>query len=69
MAFYDNAANYESITGLLNAALDDSFARDPVFGPPAPYFMMGGLRRGSAYAMSPRFPNFPLPAFAAQAQD
>jgi hypothetical protein len=70
LAFLDDAANYAGITKLLDAALDDSFARDPVFAPPAPKFMQPrllGLRAGKGNSRSPRFPLFPLPEGAAVA--
>jgi hypothetical protein len=40
VAFYKKPADYDAITKALNAALDDSFARDPVFGKPSPHFML-----------------------------
>jgi hypothetical protein len=64
LALRDKAADYQAITDLLNAALDDSFARDPVFAPPAPRFMRiatEGDRVGKGYAKSPAFPLFPIP--------
>jgi hypothetical protein len=65
MAFYDNGAGYDAITKVLNDALDDSFVRDPVFGPPAALMMFGDERIGRAYSRSPTFPLFPLGAFPA----
>jgi len=66
MAFYDNAAGYDTITGVLNDALDDSFVRDPVFGPPAALRVFGYERVGRGYSRSPMFPMFPLEAFQSQ---
>jgi hypothetical protein len=66
MALLDDADSYDAITGLLAAGLDDSFARDPVFAPPAPFFMLideGGRPQGKGYSRSPAFPTFPLEAF------
>jgi hypothetical protein len=63
MAFYDNAAGYDAITSALNDALDDSFVRDPVFGPPAALRIFGQERVGRAYSRSPTFPMFPLDTF------
>ena len=63
MAFLDDAAAYDAITSLLNDALDDSFARDPVFGPPAALRMFGEGRVGRGWSRSPTFPMFPLEAF------
>jgi hypothetical protein len=63
LALLDDAKNYIGITDLLNSALDDSFARDPVFAPPAALFMMfteGRKLRGKGYSRSPTFPIFPL---------
>ena len=62
MAFYDNAQKYDDITKALNDALDDSFVRDPVFGPPRLLRMFGQERVGRAYSRSPTFPRFPLNA-------
>ena len=43
MAFYKQPASYLAITQALDDALDDSFARDPVFGKPSPHFMLRRL--------------------------
>jgi hypothetical protein len=40
VAFHNKPADYAAITKALDAALDDSFARDPVFGKPSPHFML-----------------------------
>lgn len=67
MALLDNSGKYGSITPLLEAALDDSYARDPVFAPPAAFFMLYARDRrrfGVGYSRTPTFPLFPL-----QAQD
>ena len=45
LAFHKQPAAYLAITRLLDDALDDSFARDPVFGNPSPHFL---LRRQAA---------------------
>lgn len=63
LALLDKASAYDTITKLLDAALDDSFARDPVFAPPAPFFMLVSETRrlfGKAYSRTPTFPLFPL---------
>jgi len=63
LALFDNAKAYADITKLLDAGLDDSFARDPVFAPPAPHFMLFDRdrgRRGKAASRTPAFPRFPL---------
>ena len=63
MALFDDATNYAAITKGLNAALDDSFARDPVFGVNAPRLMfVRGTRRlvGKAYSRTPTPPTFPM---------
>jgi hypothetical protein len=62
MAFYDNPAGYDAITGVLDDALDDSFARDPVFAPPSALRIFGDERIGRASSHSPMFPLFPLDA-------
>ena len=66
MAFYDDAGNYDAITSALNDALDDSFVRDPVFGPPAALRIFGDERVGRAYSRSPTFPMFPLDSYPVQ---
>jgi hypothetical protein len=63
LALFDNASVYGPVTQVLAAALDDSFARDPVFAPPAPFFMLINEARrpvGKAYSRTPTFPTFPL---------
>ncbi len=63
LALFDDAGAYADITGLLDTALDDSFARDPVFAPPAAHFMLFDRRRrrlGKASSRTPAFPRFPL---------
>ena len=65
MAFLENAGAYDAITGALNDALDDSFLRDPVFGPPTALRVFARRRIGRAYALSPVFPVFPLASFPA----
>jgi hypothetical protein len=63
LALLDDARGYGRITPLLEQALDDSFARDPVFAPPAPFFMLvtDEVRMvGKAYSRTPTFPLFPL---------
>ena len=63
MALLDDAGKYADITKSFDAALDDSFARDPIFGVAAPRFMfvrgLGGMR-GIAYSRTPTPPTFPL---------
>jgi hypothetical protein len=63
MAFYDDASRYDAITAALNDALDDSYLRDPVFGPPSAFRAAAKRRVGRAYSTSPIFPLFPLAAF------
>ncbi len=40
MSRFSKSGDYAPITSALNAALDDSFARDPIFGKPSPHFML-----------------------------
>jgi hypothetical protein len=68
LALFDNAKAYDDITQLLADALDDSFARDPVFAPPAPFFMLLSEHQrpaGKGYSRTPAFPTFPIPELAA----
>ena len=62
MALFANPAQYNSLTSLLNDALDDSFERDPVFGPAAPHFMFlrGREVRGRSYSRTAVPPQFPI---------
>ena len=63
MALFDDATNYAALTTALAAALDDSFARDPVFGIAAPHFMFvrGPRRRlGKVYSRTPTPPSLPM---------
>lgn len=52
MAFYKQPSSYDAVTSALNDALDDSFARDPIFGAPAPHFMLPSRRRTRATGRS-----------------
>ncbi len=40
MSRFSKSGDYAPVTSALNAALDDSFARDPIFGKPSPHFML-----------------------------
>ena len=51
---------YAAITAQLAAALDDSFARDPIFGTAIAESALGLSGRGSTLARTPASPRFPL---------
>jgi hypothetical protein len=51
---------YAAITAQLAAALDDSFARDPIFGTAAPESALALSSRGRTLARTPASPQFPL---------
>jgi len=51
---------YAAITAQLAAALDDSFARDPIFGTAAPGSALALSSQGRALARTPGPPRFPL---------
>jgi hypothetical protein len=63
LALLDAPGQYAPITALLEAALDDSYVRDPFFAPPAAFFMfyVSDRRRvGVGYSRTPMFPTFPI---------
>jgi hypothetical protein len=60
MALLANPGAYQQITVQLNAALDDSFARDPVFGTFTPQSALALKVRGRMTARTPVSPPFPL---------
>jgi hypothetical protein len=60
IALLNNPAAYLQITAQLNAALDDSFLRDPIFGAAMPQSALALVRRDSALARTPARPQFPL---------
>jgi hypothetical protein len=51
---------YPAITAQLAAALDDSFARDPIFGTVAPESALALSGRGRTLARTPGSPRFPI---------
>jgi hypothetical protein len=53
-------AQYKAITSNLNDALDDSFARDPIFGSASPQSALSLRRRGRGFSRTPTPPLFPI---------
>ncbi|HEX8106459.1 MAG TPA: hypothetical protein VF516_01975, partial [Kofleriaceae bacterium] len=51
---------YAAITAQLAAALDDSFARDPIFGTAAVESALALSSRGRTLARTPASPRFPI---------
>lgn len=60
MALFADATKYAAITRNLNAALDDSFKRDPLFGSPTPHSALALKRRGRDTTRTPGPPTFPI---------
>jgi hypothetical protein len=60
IAFLNDPTKYRQITAHLNDALDDSFARDPIFGSAMPQSGLVLKRRGRAMARTPASPQFPI---------
>lgn len=60
VAFLASPADYSKITGRLNAALDDSFARDPIFGTSPIRSAFALKRRRLSLRRTPGVPRFPL---------
>lgn len=60
IALLDDPGKYAAITTSLNAALDDSFARDPVFGSAMPRSALAIKRHGRDTTRTPTPPLFPL---------
>jgi hypothetical protein len=63
MALYEAPSAYGKITKALEAALDDSYARDPFFGLSCPRIMLPRWPweiTGVAYSRTPASPMFPL---------
>jgi hypothetical protein len=60
MALLTDPSKYAAITTSLNAALDDSFARDPVFGSAMPHSALALKRRGRDTTRTPSPPLFPI---------
>jgi hypothetical protein len=65
MAFLANPQKYGPITTNLSQALDDSFARDPIFGTPAARSALALKRRPRARPRTPASPHFPLTLLSA----
>jgi hypothetical protein len=60
MAFLADPTKYAAITQNLNAAFDDSFARDPIFGSAMPHSAFALKRRGRDTTRTPGPPMFPI---------
>jgi hypothetical protein len=60
MALMKDPGAYAQITAQLNAALDDSFARDPIFGTVAPQSALAFARRNRMLGRTPASPRFPI---------
>jgi hypothetical protein len=64
VALLDDPSKYAAITTRLEAALDDSFARDPIFGTPLARSALALQRRSRARSRTPVSPKFPIPLLA-----
>ena len=60
LALLRTPSAYAAITAQLAAALDDSFARDPIFGTAAPESARALPGRGRTLARTPASPEFPI---------
>jgi hypothetical protein len=60
IALFHDPTQYQAITSNLNDALDDSFARDPIFGSTSPQSALALKRRGRGFSRTPTAPLFPI---------
>jgi hypothetical protein len=60
LAFLNDPTQYKAITANLNAALDDSFERDPIFGTATPHSSLTTHRKRRALSRTPASPLFPI---------
>ena len=60
MALFAAPAAYKQITAVVEAALDDSFARDPIFGVVTPHSALALAYRGRGLSRTPVSPRFPI---------
>jgi hypothetical protein len=60
IALFQDPTQYLAITSNLNDALDDSFARDPIFGSASPQSALALKRRGRGFSRTPTAPLFPI---------